>query len=64
MEGSRRQTRGNKTVKWPGICFSPAGLKHDRRSRLVCSGLNGLYGALPHVPYVNFEILPVTKWST
>ena len=33
-------------------------------ARLVCSGLEELYTAVASTPYVNFEILPVTKRST
>jgi hypothetical protein len=33
-------------------------------ARLTCSGLVALYRTLQGTPYVNFEILPVTKWST
>jgi hypothetical protein len=33
-------------------------------ARLACSGLEDLYGRLHGTPYVNFEILPVTKWLT
>jgi len=58
------QTRDSIVSKWPGTHLSPTASMNVLCARWACSGSEGLYRVLQGTPYVNFEILPVTKRST
>ena len=60
----KRRTRDSMVIKWSGTRFIPMGSTYDLCLRRTCSGSDGSNGMLQSAPYVNFEILPVTKWST
>lgn len=63
MEDGLCQTLGSIASKASGTNLYPRSFMYVFSLRLTCSLLDRLYRTEYEMPYVNFEILPLTMWS-